>query len=190
MKERNIEELWKVYSTLLKKTGREGVDRLLEGLGERIIMCSASTEKVVPGCGPGGLVETSIEVTRRMKKLTELLDLGNVVASDEIIITGLLHNIGMIGDLERSYLIDQNSDWHRERGTLYSYNVDIPKMPVPHRSLCLIQHFGVKLRPEEWTAISLSGGMHREENRFYIGSEPPLALLLNQSRQWLGKLNK
>lgn len=187
MKERDLETIWQSYTKLAGKANRDGLESLLEGIGEKILMCSASTETSAPGCGPGGLVETSLEVTTRMRSISK--SVGVEVPVGSIIVTGLLHNIGMVGDLERPYLLDQDSDWHRKRGSLYKYNENIPRMPVAHRSLYLIQHFGVVLKPEEWTAISLSGGMHREENRFYIGSEPPLAFLLNQSRQWLGKVN-
>jgi hypothetical protein len=187
MKERDLEAIWQTYTKLAGKASRGGVDSLLERIGEKILTCSASTEETVPGCGPGGLVETSLEVTSRMRAISK--SVGVEVPVESIIVTGLLHNIGMIGDLERPYLLDQESDWHRKRGSLYKYNENIPRMPVAHRSLYLIQHFGIVLTPDEWTAISLSGGMHREENRFYIGSEPPLAFLLNQSRQWLGKVN-
>jgi len=187
MKERELETIWSSYTKLAGRAGRDGIELLIENIGEKILMCSASTDVTLPGCGPGGLVETSLEVTSRMRAISK--SVGVEVPVDSIIVTGLLHNIGMIGDLERPYLLEQDSDWHRKRGTLYKYNENIPKMPVAHRSLYLIQHFGVRLTSEEWTAISLSGGMHREENRFYIGSEPPLAFLLNQSRQWLGKLN-
>ena len=122
-----------------------------------------------------------------MRAISKALNVEVPVTS--VIITGLFHNVGMVGDLEKPYLVDQDSDWHRKKGNLYKYNENIPRMPVAHRSLYLLQHFGVQLTSEEWTTISLAGGMHREENRFYIGSEPKLAFLLNQSRQWLGKLN-
>ena len=50
------------------------------------------------------------------------------------------------------------------------------------RTLFLLQHFGVNLTNEEWIAIQISQGTHFEENRFYVGHEPTLAIALGQSK--------
>jgi hypothetical protein len=58
-------------------------------------------------------------------------------------------------------------------------------MPLSHRSLYLIQSAGVKMSLDEWTAIATSTGTHRDESKFYNGSEPSLSLLVIQARQWI-----
>ena len=55
-------------------------------------------------------------------------------------------------------------------------------MSVSHRTLFLLQHFGVSLDEDEWLAIQLAQGSHFEENRFYVGSETTLGILLQQSK--------
>ena len=65
---------------------------------------------------------------------------------------------------------------------MYKFNEKTSKMSVSHRTLYLLQSFGMTLTSEEWIAIQLAGGSHFEENRFYVGSEPTLALLLQQSK--------
>ena len=85
--------------------------------------------------------------------------------------------------MEQDYFIDQDSDWHREKlGQMYKYNEDLNKMSVSHRTLFLLQHFGIELAKDEWLAIQLAQGSHFEENRFYVGHEPTLALLLQQAK--------
>ena len=55
-------------------------------------------------------------------------------------------------------------------------------MSVSHRTLYLLQHYGVTLSDDEWISIQLAQGSHFEENRFYVGSEPTLAILLQQAK--------
>lgn len=186
---KDLESLWQKYLKLagMVSEKRPEIDGLLEELGERIIISSASIEEKYPGCGPGGLVETSLLVTMKMRDMSKMmpLDVSSEISTESLILVGLFHNLGQIGDRTRPYLIDQESDWHRKRGILYTYNEDLPKTMIQHRSLQLLQDFGVKLTFDEWIAIAISGGPHREENRFYVGNEPPLALLLTQARQWI-----
>jgi hypothetical protein len=118
-----------------------------------------------------------------MRSLNKALEIGENEQS--IIFVGMFHNIGLIGDEEKDYYIQQDSSWHLQRGIYYKYNENIPKMPVSHRSLYLIQESGIKLSYDEWCAIATSSGFHRDESKFYIGSESKLAVLLSQARQWV-----
>jgi len=183
--ERDLENLWTRYQKIASRLTRPGIQPMLEELGERIVTCSATTERHQPGCGPGGLIETSLDVTKRMSTLSKALEID--VKPESVILVGLFHNIGMIGDRNTPYLVEQKSNWHIERGHMYTYHENIAKMPIQHRSLYLLQSFGVELDYDEWTSILLAGGLHREENRFYGGHEPSLAILLTQARQWLGR---
>jgi len=183
METRDIENLWSTYQKLAGRINREGISLMLEELGERIVMCSASTDEQGKGCGPGGLIEVTLAVTSKMRTLAKALELD--ISPESIVIVGLFHGIGSVGDRKNHYLVEQDSDWHRKKGIHYKYNEKLPKSPVSHRSLQLLQEFGVKLTSEEWAAIMLSSGLHREENRFYLGSEPKLAILVTQARQWV-----
>ena len=105
------------------------------------------------------------------------------IAPETIFKVSLLHDIGRVGDEETDLFILQDSDWHREKlGQNYKYNESLEKMSITHRSLYLLQKFGVDLSREEWIAIQISGGSHFEENRFYVGSEPSVAILLQKSK--------
>jgi len=183
METRDIENLWSTYQKLATRINREGLSPMLEELGERIVMCSASTDEQGKGCGPGGYLEVTLAVTSKMRTLTKALELD--ISPESVVLVGLFHGIGSVGDRKTPYLLEQDSDWHRKKGILYKYNEGLPKSPVAHRSLQLLQDFGVTLTPDEWTAIMLSSGLHREENRFYLGSEPKLAVLVTQARQWV-----
>lgn len=176
-----IESNWKTFENLCKKLSDPSIEKMLETLGERIVTCPASPKKDQTGSFPGGLVQHSLDVTLTMRSLNDALDYKLPTAS--ILKVGLLHDLGKIGSREKSYFIDQDSDWHRDKlGQLYKFNDELNKMSVSHRSLCLLQSFGIALTTDEWIAIQLSQGSHFEENRFYVGHEPSLALVLQQSK--------
>jgi len=178
----NIESNWETYTGLCNKAVKHGMGDLLDTLGERLIMCPASSRVNQYGCHPAGLIKHSLDVAVTMRTLNE--SLGYDLSITSVLKVGLLHDIGKVGDLEDEYFLEQDSNWHREKlGQHYKYNEDLNKMSVSHRTLYLLQHFGITLNNDEWLAIQLAQGSHFEENRFYVGHEPTLAMLLQHSKQ-------
>lgn len=177
-----IENNWETFTQVLGRLNDDNIGLMLDSLGERIAACPSSMKIDQPGCHPGGLVENSLEVTSVMRSLNDSLDYGYQIQS--LIKVGLLHDIGKIGNLDKEYFLPQESEWHREKlGQMFVYNPDLQKMSVTHRTLYILQNFGVSLSEEEWIAIQISSGTHFEENRFYVGSEPTLALCLSHAKQ-------
>jgi len=173
---------WETFEKLCRRLSDDGVNALLETLGERILVCPASPRESQYGAYAGGLVEHSLEVAKVMRDLAQVYGLSIPVNST--IKVGLLHDLGKIGDLHSDYFVEQTSDWHRDKlGQVYKFNEDLNKMSVSHRTLYLLQHFGVILTNDEWLAIQLAQGSHFEENRFYVGHESGLALVLQQAKQ-------
>ncbi len=176
-----LQSRWETYEGLLKRLSDSNINKLLEDVGERLVMCPASPRTDQYGCTPGGLVEHALKVTSVMRTLSSSLEMNVQTAS--ILKVGLLHELGKIGSLSKRYFVEQDSSWHREKlGQLYKYNEDLNKMSVSHRTLWLLQHYGVTLDNDEWLAIQLASGFHFEENRFYVNHEPSLALLLQQAK--------
>jgi len=176
-----IKNNWETFERLCKKLEDEGVNNLLEALGERLVTAPAATHDSSPGCFPGGLIQNSLETTSKLKKAANLFDNLNTTS---LLKVGLLHEIGKVGDLSNNLFVDQESDWHREKlGQNYKYNEVIPKATVHDRTLMILQHFGVKLTHDEFMAIRLSQGSHLEENKFYVGSEPDLAVALQIAKR-------
>ena len=178
----NIEANWKAYEKFCRRLSDDNLNRLLDDLCERIVMCPATPRTDQYNCEPGGLVKHSLDTTIMMRTLNKSLDFDLPIAS--VLKVGLLHDLGKVGDLENDYFVEQDSDWHREKlGQHYKYNEDLQKMSTSHRTLYLLQHYGVKLTTDEWLAIQLAQGSHFEENRFYVGDEPSLALLLQLAKR-------
>ena len=188
--EDQTQQLQAHYEKFCKLTASTGdrsqaVKGMLENLGERLLLCPGSLNEGQPWSSPGGLIRQSITITMKMRAIAKALEVE--VPTESLILVGLLHNIGMVGGETEDYLVPQDSDWHRKQGRLYRYNENLPKMPIAHRSLYLLQKHSVNLTMPEWTAIATSTGPSREENRFYIGSEPDLSVILTQARQWVLK---
>jgi len=179
---KQIEKNWKQYEKFCKRLSDPGLNELLGELGQRLVACPASPRNDQYGCYPGGVIKHALEVTALMRTLADAYNFSVPVAS--ILKVGLLHEIGKVGDMESDYFVEQDSDWHREKlGQHYKYNEDLNRMSVSHRTLYLLQHYGISLAKEEWLAIQLASGSHFEENRFYVGHEPSLALILQQAKQ-------
>lgn len=176
-----IKSNWGVFESLLQRLSDDHINSLLEALGDRLITCPESTRLDQYGCYPGGFVEHALQVTANMKMLNESFEFDVPTAS--VLKVGLLHNIGKVGDLDEDHFVEQESDWHKEKlGQMYKYNDNIQKMSISHRTLYLLQCFGVELTRDEWIAIQLAQGSHFEENRFYVSHEPTLAVLLQHAK--------
>ena len=182
----DIESLWAQYSSLVKSTFEDPapVESLFEQLGERIIMTPNTRFVHEPGCEPGGMIHTSLQIAKTAIKLIEAYDL-NPDLKRSIVKVALLHDLGKIGDLEHDWLLPQDNGWYRDKhGAHYKFNdaEGVQKMAVPHRTQFLLQHFGVKLTRDEWLAIQLAGGFHFEENRWYVHSEPNIATVIQHAK--------
>jgi hypothetical protein len=176
-----VESNWKTYESLVGRLSDDSLNRLMNDVGERLILCPASPREEQYGCHPGGLVQHALRVTDAMRKINSAL--GYELQTASILKVGLLHEIGKVGDNETDYFIDQDSDWHREKlGQLYKYNENIEKMTVSHRTLWLLQHYGVALTRDEWEAITVAQGSHLEENKFYSNTKSKLTKLLQAAK--------
>ena len=176
-----LQSNWEKYSSLLKRLSDDNLNKLLDDLGERLIMCPASPRLDQYGAVPGGLIDHALQVTSTMRTLNSAIELDLSTAS--VIKIGLLHEIGKVGDLTKRYFVEQDSSWHREKlGQMFKFNESLNKMSVSHRTLWLLQQYGIILSNDEWLAIQLAAGFHFEENRFYVNNEPSLALLLQQAK--------
>lgn len=186
-----LEKLWKQYSDLLRSAfdNEQPVIQLLETLGERIVMTPTGRYIRDPGCEPGGMIMMSLKTAQQATKLMDAYDLPSEMKKS-VVKVALLHDIGKVGDLEHDWLIEQDSDWHREKqGAHYKFNEaeGQQRMSTSHRTLYLLQHFGVKLTRDEWLAIQLAGGFHFEENRWYVHDEPELATIIQQAKYFVSK---
>jgi hypothetical protein len=129
-----ITENFEKYRGFMEKLGdrAEPALALVDHLGERLVLCPASSRKDYHHAIPGGLVDHSLRVLSNALKLVKAF--GWDLPKDSLIIGCLLHDLGKVGDHEKDYYVPQDSDWHREKiGEMYKHNKDIQYMTVPDR---------------------------------------------------------
>jgi hypothetical protein len=178
----NLESNYNIFRKLTQKCGSrsDALLKLVDDLGERLVICPGHDRREKTTAKPGGLIEHSLNVVKTMRALEGAAVFG--VDPESMLIVGLFHDIGRVGDTTTDYYLPQTSDWHRDKaGILYVYNPALPKMPHSHRSLSLLQAAGVSLTTDEWIAIATAQGPSLDENKFYIGGETPLTLLTQTS---------
>jgi hypothetical protein len=104
---------------------------------------------------------------------------GWKLPKESMIIAALFHDIGKLGmpgdDSANDFYIQQTDSWrHDKLGEVYKYNNDIPFLTTPDRSMFMMQHYQIRLTPQEWQAIKLNDGFVYEPNRPYCLKIPPL----------------
>lgn len=180
-----INENWGTLTGLINRIEntevKEGALKLCEDLHDRFAVCPASTRTDYVGCFPGGLVWHSLAVTKAIKGFRTSLELEKVVHPDSVIILGLFHDIGKLGNNKYDYYISQTSDWHRNKGMLYELNTDLAPMPVSTRSLWWLNQYGIPLSENEIHAISSLNAKPNEAMSFVPSLNDPWEAFLLQS---------
>ena len=178
-----IEANWAAFEALVKNLSPKSDSPLLSLVNERknvIAACPASSRTEYQGCYPGGLVEHSLRVVRLMGALNKVY--GTELSLDSIIITGLFHDIGKIGNEKQDYYTEKDSDWHRKQGMLYDVNPSLAFMPVAMRSLAILSEYGVRLKEQEVAAISsIKDRARMGDDSLPSTGEPMLSVILQQS---------
>jgi hypothetical protein len=170
-----IAENFEKYRGFMEKLGdrSDAALALVDGLGERLALCPASSRKEYHHAIPGGLVDHSLRVLSNALKLVKAF--GWDVPKDSLIIGCLLHDLGKVGDHEQDYYIPQTDGWRVEKmGEIYKHNRDMQYMTVPDRGVWLCQHYGLRLTQPEFMAILLNDGQYADENAPYKMKEPLL----------------
>jgi hypothetical protein len=152
-KQRNIESLWNMYESLLKKLNDDNINKLIDSKGQRIIEASYSLKTKEPFCGIGGIVEYSLELAKTSNKISKALNYD--IDSSSIIKCALLSIVGRIGSLGFPRFIETTSDWHKEKlGQYYEWNDSCFRYNLGEMTLWFLQFYDIKLNWDEYTTIA------------------------------------
>lgn len=180
-----INENWGKFSSIVGRIEnsevREGAQKLCNDLHDRLAVCPASTRTDYVGCFTGGLVWHSLNVLRAMKNMRSAFDLDSKVHADSMIILGLFHDLGKIGNSNEDYYLPQASDWHRNKGMLFEINNEISSVPVAIRSVWWLNQYGIPLSENEINAISSLARSSGETVSFNPSLRDPWESFLLQS---------
>ena len=182
MIERDIERLWGQFESVLGKLEDENIDSFIDKFGQRIVETSFSQRLEEPFCGYGGLLEFSLNLAKTARSMSAGLNIN--VINHSVIKAALFCDLGRIGDEYFPRLIEQESDWHKEKlGQYFTWHESASRSTVNDLSLYHLQNAGIKLSYDEWIAIKVAQGGHLEENKFYAGQLPALAQLIQSARE-------
>lgn len=182
------EEIKRLYDNIVKITQLtydeetyQTIKFMIDDLGDMLFMCPASDRDDRGFDVPGGLMAHMVSVASHARKLAPLLAPDEDMAS--IVKVALFHDIGRVGDPSPSrripYYLPEEDSWRREKlGKNFKYNEELPKMTHSARTLYVLSNYGISLNMHEWIAIQTAYGYGLEENRFYIGDDRQLTLLL------------
>lgn len=182
MIERDIEKLWGQFESVLGKLEDENINKFIDLYGQRIVETSFSQKLEEPFCGYGGLLEFLLKVAKTARSMSA--GLGINVINHSVIKAALFCDIGRIGSEAFPRLVEQESEWHKEKlGQYFTWHENAERASINDLSLYHLQNMGIRLSYDEWLAIKVAQGGHLEENRFYSGNLPALALLIQQARE-------
>lgn len=168
----------------LPEPRRSQIRKMMDSIGDQFMTAPASTRRAYHAAYPCGLVKHSLEVTNLMFELVQKF--GSPMPDHKIGFVGLFHDIGKSGTKGRPYYI-QADDWKRKRSEFWEVDRD-QFMPAPDKSLFVLQHYGVTLDRDEWTAIRLAADYRSVDE--WRWNEPDLAMLLATAKDWQTRREK
>ena len=142
------------FDGILRATGRNGMEGVLDGL-RRLGFHEAPASSAFHCAYPGGLLEHSLNVYRQMAGLCRMeRELHGVhVPDDTIAITALLHDVCKAEVYRRveKFRKDRDGRWER----YMAYSPDHSRMPLGHgeKSVIRLLRMGLELREDEIIAI-------------------------------------
>jgi hypothetical protein len=185
-KQQSLEQViiknYDLFKTQAAKLNNAAIDKFLEDEADRIMVAPASTKTDFTCCHPGGLVEHSLRVLQNMAKLRNAYGLQDTVSANDLILAALFHDIGKIGTDTKSYYVDNDSQWHRDKlGILYNVADRFQHVPPTQISLWwLSSKLNVELDIDVWYAVSTINNTNKRDDQVTQG-EPWLAVILQQA---------
>lgn len=146
----NEEQINKNYAKFVaglnKYFGDESI-KLLDKLGNDILIAPASTLKSLHCAYPGGLVEHILEIVKCANRLNKALD--KPVDETSLMKVALIAEIGKA----KLYVINTNQWSIDNKGQMYNFNEELTSMRVGERSVYYALKYGINLTEDEVQAI-------------------------------------
>ena len=189
-----------VIEQSLKKTGRDGVDDLIDYMDE-IGFFTAPASGGNHSSGEGGLAEHSVNVLHMMEKFGVAAYGGEKFneIKDSAVIAAILHDLGKCGDYGKQMYVpnmvqdgrptkaDPVQKYKLSDKKPFKRNTDL--LPLDHatRSIKLATLF-IDLTEDEEFAIRYHDGLYETANYGVKGYETPLYMLLHWADMWSSRV--
>ena len=118
-----MQEDYEKFQALTKKTGPRAkkLQKLVDKLGERLVMAPSSERDEYFNAFSGGLLDHSLKILETSYKVAK--GCGIEVSNESIILCSLFCLIGKVGDENQDLYIPQDNSWRKENlGENYKFN--------------------------------------------------------------------
>ena len=171
--------------TLLKSVNRDGMDDLIgcmEDGGFFKAPCSGQYHLTKEG----GLAEHSLNVFQTMLMVRD--SLGADIPDESIIICGILHDLGKMGDYDKpNYVENILKSGKVSESKPYITNPELAYVPHEVRSIAIAQRY-IRLTEDEEFAILYHNGLYTPLGNSYKGKERPMSLMLHFADMWCSRV--
>lgn len=175
---------------LLLSTGREGMEDLLDAMGQDWGFLTAPCSGGFHLAKEGGLLEHSMNVFEYADKLASkwLSAKEYKELYPSIIIAALLHDLGKCGQFGKpEYVPNVLKDGKQSDKKPYTRNKDLLNVPHEIRSVALASMY-VDLTEEEQHAILFHNGMYGALKYELQGNETPLYMIIHFADMWASRV--
>jgi len=169
--ETSFKQLIEYVNKYIEKPRRDLLIDMFVIFKKRMVLEPASAKTMYHSAYEGGWLYHTVNVIRLALAEAELWESNGAninFTKEEIVMAAIGHDFDKLGDDDESYYVPQTSDWHRKRGMVYDFNVNINYMKVPERALFLFQKHGIVLTLNETLGIKLADGLYDDANKAYF----------------------
>ncbi|MDO5478181.1 MAG: HDIG domain-containing protein [Clostridia bacterium] len=172
---------------LLKDTKRDGIEELIDCMEQGGFFeapCSSDKHLAIEG----GLAKHSLNVVHLMMDLNEALKAN--IPWDSIVICGLLHDLGKMGDHGKAnYVKNVLKSGEASKAKPYKTNPNLIYLPHEIRSAMIVRSC-IELSEDEETAILWHNGLYSTFKYDIPGKETPLYMVLHWADMWASRVTE
>lgn len=195
--QKQMEKVKVEITSLLKSTGREGVEDLISVMEEKgFFTAPASSGGGRHSAEEGGLAQHSLNVYQTATKLAHVL-LGTIERNtkemkDSLIIVCLLHDYGKCGDYGKPLYVANvlKTTGKRSEKKPWERNKELTNIPHSFRSVIMAERWLDLTEDEEYAIMYHDGLYDRETGGMAViqGHETKLLMLLHWADMWASRV--
>jgi len=168
----------------LRDTERRGIENLIQYMDESGFFDAPCSTQYHLSC-EGGLAQHSINVCDTLIGLARQLCVSDCPDYHTLVIVGLLHDLGKVGDHYKPLYVENvlKKTGKRSESKPFMSNPDLLSVPHEVRSIVIAERF-IRLTEEEEHAILFHNGTYTGIGYEWKGKEKPLDLLTHWADMW------